>query len=269
MTQEFRSLKIACWQVGAHRGDLEANLTALEQRAHEAAAAGAQLLITPEMALTGYNIGDALIELAGAHPLARVQDICRAAGIAILAGGPELMNGPDAGVPVLVNAAWLIDETGEVISKHHKLQLFGDLDRQYFTAGTAPFTIITYRGFTVATLICFDVEYPETVRAASLAGADFIAVPTAQMTPFEFVNEHLIRTRAWENGVYVAYVNQVGSDGDFEYVGRSVIADPFGIHLAQAPATGEALIYATLEQSVIHDARTQNPYLAELRRELF
>ncbi|MGJ0204120.1 carbon-nitrogen hydrolase family protein [Leucobacter sp. gxy201] len=270
MPENSGSLTIACWQVASLRGDVAGNLAALERAAEHARDAGAELLITPEMHLTGYNIGDGIGTLAARQPLEGVRDIARRVGIAIIAGGPERL--PESSVDSqngVANSAWLVDSDGTVLSRHRKLQLFGELDRAHFTAGHEPITLAEYRGFRIATLICFDVEYPETTRAAALAGADLIAVPTAQMTPFQFVNEHVIRVRAWENSAYVAYVNQIGADGDFDYVGRSVIADPFGHHLAEAPAAEEALVLATLDHGTLHRAREQNPYLVELRRDLF
>lgn len=264
MSNDVPSLKIAIWQVASVPSDVAANTAALDRTAAKAKAAGADLLMTPEMFITGYSIGDDIGRLAAEQPLDRVREVAKRHGIAIVAGGPESLN--DSSTPPFANSAWFIDETGEVLGRHRKVQLFGDLDRSHFSAGDSPVSMVHYRGFNIAMLICFDVEYPETVRAAAHAGADFMAVPTAQMDPFRFVNEHLIRTRAWENSVYVAYANQIGPDGDFAYVGRSVIADPFGEHLAFASAENEELLFAELDHTTLQAARDQNPYIAQVRR---
>lgn len=261
-------LTLAVWQHASVPADPQANLTALDAAAAEAAQQGANLLITPEMHVTGYNIGELLPPLARLQPLERVRDIARRHGIGIVAAGPEFVTHDD-GTEAIFNAAWLIDDTGAVLAKHRKIQLFGALDRDLFIAGDAPVTLARFRGFAIAMLVCFDVEFPEATRAAALAGADLIAVPTAQMEPFSFVNEHLIRVRAWENGVFLAYANQVGADGELRYVGRSVIADPLGRHLAEAGVEGSELLVATLDLGVSRAARAQSPYLAELRQELF
>lgn len=228
------------------------------------------------MFLTGYNIGARLAPLALTQPLEHTREIAVRREIGLVVGGPELAAPDDAGTaasehagPRIFNAAWLIDERGEVLARHRKIQLFGDLDGSLFVAGDAPVTVAEFHGFTVAMLVCFDVEFPETVRAAARAGADLVAVPTAQMEPFSFVNEHLIRVRAWENGVYVAYANHIGVDGDLTYVGRSVIADPLGQHLATAGPTEPALLLATLDRGTLDRARAQSPYVAELRGEVF
>lgn len=264
MSNDVPPLKIAIWQVASVPSNVPANLAALDRAAAQAKAAGADLLMTPEMFITGYSIGDDIGRLALEQPLDLVRDVAKRHSIAIVAGGPEALQGGSS--PAVANSAWFIDDAGEVLGRHRKVQLFGDLDREHFSAGESPVSMVSYRGFNIAMLICFDVEYPETVRAAAHAGADFMAVPTAQMDPFRFVNEHLIRTRAWENSVYVAYANQTGPDGDFAYVGRSVIADPFGEHLAFASPDGEELLFATLDHATLQAAREQNPYIAQVRR---
>lgn len=266
MTDGARTLNISLWQAASVPADVDANLAALDRAAAEASGRGAELLITPEMFVTGYNIGERLRPLAVARPLERVGEIARRHGIGIIAGGPEpLAEGEDAPI---ANAAWLIDEHGTVLARHRKIQLFGELDRRLFVAGEAPCTLADFHGHRIAILICFDVEFPETVRAAARAGAELVAVPTAQMEPFAFVNEHLIRVRAWENGVFVAYANQFGPDGDVDYVGRSVIADPLGRHLAAAAPSGEELLFAELDPRTRETARAQSPYLAEVRSTL-
>lgn len=272
MITDAQLFHVAVWQAASAPSDLEANLRALDAAAGRTSADGIELLIMPEMYLTGYSIGEDVARLAAENPLEQVREIARRHSIAILAAGPEELTenaNTDLANPAIANSAWLIDDAGEVLAKHRKIQLYGDLDRDHFVAGDTPVTMATYRGINIAVLICYDVEYPETVRAAALAGADLVAVPTANMEPFSFVNEHLIRVRAWENSVYVAYANQVGPDGDYTYVGRSVIADPLGEHLAMASAKDEELITATIDPGLLAQAREMNPYVAQVRRDVF
>ena len=117
-------------------------------------------------------------------------------------------------------------------------------------------------------MICYDVEFPETVRAAALAGAHLIAVPTAQMEPFAFVAEHLVRVRAWENQVYVAYVDHDGSEDDLTYVGRSSIVAPDATVL-DSVEHGSRLIYATIDPNLVDLQQKANPYLGDRRAPLY
>lgn len=258
-------LTIAGLQHPGHPGDVAANLAVVAAAAREARARGADLLVTPEMFVTGYNIGARVAQLARRPLVDEIARVAAESGIAVVAGLPELL--PDGTV---ANTALLVDETGAELARYRKTHLFSELDQSLFVAGTGLPVPVTYRGVRLALLICYDVEFPETVRAAALAGAHVVVVPTAQMEPFAFVAETLIPVRAWENQVYVAYVNRSGEEGDLRYVGRSSIAAPSGTVLdALGPSTPTGLVVATVDTDVVAQAQRDNPYLADLRPELY
>jgi predicted amidohydrolase len=142
------------------------------------------------------------------------------------------------------------------------------LVRRQFIAGDAPFGLVDFRDVRIATMICYDVEFPETVRAAALAGAHLVAVPTAQMEPFSFVAEQVVRTRAWENQVYVAYINHDGNEEDLAYVGRSSIVGPDATVL-DSVEHGTRLIYAEIDPHLVQAQRQENPYLGDRRAPLY
>jgi predicted amidohydrolase len=255
-------LTIAGLQTAGTLRDVDANLRELEAAAEEAARDGAGLLITPEMFVTGYVVGDMLPELAGLDFLGQVKAFAQRLEIAILLGAPELT------ADGVHNAAYFIDDRGEVLNVHRKSHLFADLDRQQFISGHEPFGLVEYRGVRIATMICYDVEFPETVRAAALAGAHLIAVPTAQMEPFAFIAEQLVRVRAWENQVYVAYIDHDGREDDLTYVGRSSIVAPDATVL-DSVEHGTRLIYGTVDPHVVVAQQKANPYLADRRGSLY
>jgi predicted amidohydrolase len=255
-------LTIAGLQTTGTLRDVDANLRELEAAAEEAAGNGAELLITPEMFITGYVLGDSLPELADRDFLGPVRALARRLGMAIILGGPE----PTAdGVH---NAAYFIDDRGEVLSCYRKSHLFAELDRQQFISGGELFGLVVFRGVRIATMICYDVEFPETVRAAALAGAHLVAVPTAQMEPFAFIAEQLVRVRAWENQVYVAYIDHDGREEDLAYVGRSSIVAPDAT-VMDSVERGTRLIYGTVDPGVVAAQQKANPYLADRRGILY
>ena len=248
-------------------GPVAANLDRLERTASDAARQGGELLVCPEMFLSGYAIGPAevrrLAEPVDGPSASRAAAIARATGIALLYGYPEL--GPDGRV---YNAALMLDRHGHRLANHRKTHLFGDLDRNAFSAGDSPPTMAEIDGTRVGILICYDVEFPENVRALALAGAELVAVPTANMVPFSFVMDHLIPTRAYENHLFVAYVNRCGREGDIEYLGGSCVVGPDGLDLARA-GSGEQLIVAEIDLARLRDHPPLNPYLADRRPELY
>lgn len=119
-------------------------------------------------------------------------------------------------------------------------------------------------------VICYDVEFPEYVRTAALAGAELLLVPTALPAGdiSRRVSEHVVPTRAFENGIFVAYADLCGKEADLEYCGRSVIVGPDGDEIARA-GSGETLMIADIDPSAYDECRRQNPYLAERRTELY
>lgn len=235
--------------------------------ARDAAAAGADLLIAPEMFLTGYNIGPEVVgqlaEAVDGPSAARAAAIAAEAGIALVYGYPE--RGEDGAV---YNAAMVIDAAGQQLLNHRKCHLFGELDRSAFAAGQDMAPVVTIAGVKVGVLICYDVEFPEAVRRLALAGAELVAVPTALMQPFDVIARIIVPARAFENQVFVAYANRSGTEADLTYVGLSCIVAPDGTDLARADRT-QALIMADIDPAIAEAARAANPYLADRRPELY
>ncbi|WP_236866470.1 carbon-nitrogen hydrolase family protein [Brevibacterium daeguense] len=256
-------LTIAAWQTSSIPGDPDANLRRLAETARQASAAGADVLVTPEMFLTGYNIGaSAIAELAQRDLTGEVADIARQAEIAIVAGLPVVADGQ------VYNACVFVAESGEVRAVHHKVHLFGDLDRAVFAAGSVPCTLVEHRGAQLAMMICYDVEFPEYVRSAAVAGAEVLLVPTANMQPFDIVPRTILPARAWENQLAIAYANHVGADGDLLYTGLSGIFGPDGEALMMA-GRSESLLIATVDTAQVQADRKANPYLEDRRPDVY
>jgi predicted amidohydrolase len=260
-------MRISIYQGPAEAGTVARNLDLLKARASEAASVGARLLICPEMFLTGYNIGPAtaarLAEASDGRSLARAARIAQDFGIALLFGYPE--RGSDGAI---YNTVSLIDRFGATLASYRKCHLFGELDRAMFCAGSGPSEAVELEGVRIGLLICYDVEFPETVRLLSLQGVDLVAVPTALMEPFEVVARTLVPARAVENQIYLAYANRCGREADLRYCGSSCVVGPEGAWLARA-GRGEELIVADLDLERLRASRAHNTYLGDRRPELY
>ncbi len=246
-------LTLALLQCAPAPLDVMGNLQRLDQAAQQAAKAGAQVLVCPEMFVTGYAIGTAAVQqLAqpahGAWAQA-VAAIAQRHHIAVVYGYPE--QDPSG---VVFNAAQWISAQGQRCLNYRKTYLFGDLDRNQFAAGAPSAATFTLKGWTIGLLICYDVEFPEATRRLALAGADLIVVPTANMPDYDFVAQALVPVRAYENQMYVAYANYVGAEGDVHYGGLSLLAAPDGQAVAQADRQPTLLI-ATLDDVRLTAAR--------------
>jgi predicted amidohydrolase len=259
-------MRIALYQ--GHPGplDVSGNLVRLRQQAEYAAARGAQLLVCPEMFLSGYNIGLAqvsrLAEPADGRSALAVAEIAQAQRIAIVYGYPE-----QAGDGALYNSVQLIDAQGRSLCNYRKTHLFGTLDRAMFSPGADHFPVVELDGWKVGMLICYDIEFPENARRLALAGAELILVPTANMAPYDFVCQVTVRSRAQENQCYLVYANYCGAEGDIHYCGQSSIVGPDGSQLALA-AQEPGLLLADIERERVARGREAFPYLADLRQDL-
>ncbi|PVG81548.1 carbon-nitrogen hydrolase [Nocardioides gansuensis] len=251
-------MRIAVLQTG------RADLDGLAEAAGTASDRGARLLITPEMFTTGYNVPGVPERAQRAHGdwLDQVAAIARSAGIAILYGFPE-RDGDD-----VFNAAQLVDRDGTVLAKHRKSHLFGDLDVRTFTPGSGDLAVVDLDGARIGILICYDVEFPEAVRALALAGADLVAVPTALMRPYEIVARTVVPARAYENQMYVAYANRSGQEAELAYCGESCVVGPDGADLARA-GSGEELLLAEIDPARLASSRAANTHLRDRRPELY
>lgn len=263
-------MRLALRQHAGAPGDPGANLAEVESAATRAAGEGASLLVLPELFLSGYDIGPRVVELGMARDdpaLARLDEIAARHGLAILAGYPE-RDGRH-----LYSAALLVDATGRRLANHRKLQLRGERETRFFAPGRKP-TLVELGGMKLGILIGYDVEFPETVRALALAGAQAVLVPAALAAGSPRVLDLLVPARAYENQVFLACCNRCGLEpgpGDpdrsargLRYLGGSRIVAPDGGLLARAEK-GPNLLLADLEWDACAESRAANPFLEALK----
>ncbi len=257
-------LRVALAQTVGTPADVGANLALLGATAERAAAAGAGLLVFPELFLTGYNIGAAVAQLAEAAdgPSTRViAGIARRLGLAIVFGYAERSG---EGV---YNTAALIDAEGRMKASYRKTHLWGDFERTHFRAGDACATF-DFAGRRLGLVICFDLEFPETVRAMALAGAEAVIAISATTAPYAVVPRHVVPARAYENSIFVVFCNRAGEESGLAYAGESCIAAPDG-SLLLACGAGEDLAMGEMASERFAEYRRAHRYLDDRRPELY
>ena len=257
-------MRIAMLQMTALPGDVAANLKKIEAAAEKAAAGGAELLIAPELATTGYGAGGVITDLAEAADgpqVIQLTAISEKNGLAIVAGFAERDGGQVFNSLVMV-------EGGIAPGVYRKTHLYGDYERAHFTPGETDGALRAFRGLKLGFLICYDVEFPENVRRLAKAGADVVLVPTAlpQGTFARFIATSIVPVRAFENQVFVVYANHGGGDDNFTYAGLSCAVAPDGKLLAAAQDSAETLLFADIEPTAFDESRHANTYLRDLRR---
>ncbi|MBW3541252.1 MAG: carbon-nitrogen hydrolase family protein [Planctomycetes bacterium] len=238
------TLRIAGVQMDVAFGDPEKNLGRIERFLRQAAENGAELVIFPECAVTGYCF-DSLEE---AWPLAqsvpgpatkRLGLVCVETGVYAVFGLLE------ADGERVFNTAVLVGPEG-VIGRYRKVHLpYLGVDR-YTTPGDGGFSVFAAGEVRVGMTICYDAAFPEASRVLALEGADLIVLPTNWPPGAECMADFAVNTRAMENAVYFAAVNRVGTERGFRFIGRSRICDPGGNTLAVA-GEDETILYAQIE----------------------
>jgi predicted amidohydrolase len=266
--------RIACLQLCA--GPLpDDNLTAAEALVRAAAAAGADIALLPERWEafgSAEELRDAAQPLDGPR-LTAVQSWARELGIAIVAGSvAERVPGDER----LRNTSVAFDRDGSRVAFYRKIHQFDvDLPGQSVreSATDAPGTggaVAALGDLRVGLTICYDLRFPELYRAYALAGATVMTVPAAFLERTGRDHwEVLLRARAIENQCFVAAANQYGRlPAGITAYGRSMIVDPWGTVLAQAP-DGLGVIVADCDHEALARVRRQVPSLAHRRPEAY
>lgn len=245
--------------------DVEANCAALEEAARAAAAAGAAVLVTPELFPVGYapRVVRAKLDPALLPGLRdRLAGIARRHGIGLVYSLPKVTAG---GWQI---SATLLDHDGIPLLEYGKVHLFGPDERAAFVpAGERP-AVVDFLGLQTSMVICYDVEFPEAVRAAATGGAELLLVPTALAHGFDDVPQVLLRARALESQLTIAYANHSGVEDGCRFLGGSVIAGPDGKLLAAA-GDGPQLLFAEVDPDAARRERSIVPYLEERRPDLY
>src|ERR687887_1492982 len=260
-------LRVACVQLTSGP-DKAANLGKAERLVARAAATGADVVALPEK----WNaIGDAEVlhaaaeTLEGGESVAAMAEWARTHAITLIGGSiPESREGREK----LSNTSAAFGPDGEVLGVYRKIHLFdvevgGYVYRESEAEepGDEP-VVVRGEGWPIGLTVCYDVRFPELYRILALEGAELVSVPAAFTVPTG--RDHwqvLIRARAIENQCYVAAPGQVGETrpGKPSY-GRSLIVDPWGIVLAQAPDE-ETVISAELDRARLRRIREKLPSL--------
>lgn len=233
-----------------------------------AQANGAELIVFPEMADTGYGMRvvreHASTWKSGAVP--ELQQIAKTLSVAIVAGVSERDG------DCIYNSQIVLDASGEIIGKYRKTHLFSPApiaEDKCFTRGDcmAGFSLGDFR---FGLSICYDLRFPEVYRRLAVEeGATALIVSSAW--PFPRL-EHwrvLALARAIENQSYVLLSNRVGTDDGIMFCGSSMIIDPYGVILAGASADREELIAAEISVDVLRSVRERVPSLQHRRADLY
>ncbi|WP_280563963.1 nitrilase-related carbon-nitrogen hydrolase [Chromohalobacter sp. 48-RD10] len=256
-------LRVGAAQINASLGDVDANLERHRERIAEAHQRGIELLVFPELSLTGYGLGNRVIDVACPAHDPRLADLAQAAGeMQVVVGFVE-----EASPGEYYNAMAILQH-GKLQAVHRKLNLptYGGLEEgKLFTHGSELTHLPVRPGWSATSLICADLWNPGLVHAALLARPTVLCAPinsASGIVSDDFSNEQNwavnLQFYAMTYGTPVIMANRYGPEGDRHFWGGSRILSPRGDTLALAE-DGETLIQAQLSRTAIARSRFELP----------
>ena len=253
MSSQLGQIRVALAQINPKVGDLEANANLVREYANKTTAAGAQIVLFPEMVLTGYPVED--LALRKTFRNASINAVKKLASDIASDGNGELLaaigyldessNGkPQNAVAFIYN--------GTVVAKYikHHLPNYGVFDEfRNFTSGDGSL-VIRFYGVDIGIAICEDIWIDQgPVSKLSERKPGLVLVPNG--SPFERskddVRQHLVRKRAMDIGAPLVYTNMTGAQDDLVFDGDSIVSDAAGKIIARAPQFFDGLMVVDLD----------------------
>ncbi|MGC9135347.1 carbon-nitrogen hydrolase family protein [Caldivirga sp.] len=258
-------LRIHLIQYASKLGDPEYNISRLREYAkRNCRGDGNDVLITPELYVSGYMSKDLLLQIAeplDGDSISELTEIAREGKCTIVTGIAER----DKDTGVVYNSAVAVGENGLVAfyRKRH-LPSYGVFDEsRYFGIGRGDAPVFPINGTKAGLAICYDAFYPEVSRSLMLKGAKvqlyISAAPDMSRPHFET----FIRARAMENVSFVVYVNTIGQYDGLGFFGGSFIVDPLGEVVAKAKYYEEDTVVAEIDPSLVDNYRSIRPILKD------
>ncbi|MGI6513947.1 MAG: carbon-nitrogen hydrolase family protein [Syntrophomonadaceae bacterium] len=250
------------------------NLATATRMIREAAAAGCQLAVLPEMFNCPYagHYFPVYAEPIPGITSTRLSELAREIGIYLIAGSIPERDGEQ-----IFNTSMVFNPQGKMIAKHRKLHLF-DVDIPggitFFESDTLSpgkdVTTFTTSYGKMGLAICYDLRFPELARTMTMQGAEVIIYPGAfnQVTgPLHW--EILLRARAVDNQVFILAASPANTPGGvYPAYGHSMVVDPWGKVIAEA-GNEEALLTARIDLETVYQVRNEIPVLKHRRPEIY
>jgi predicted amidohydrolase len=268
------NLRIALAQCDATLGDLAANHQAHLDWIERARREQADLLVFPELSLTGYLLQDLVHEVARPRDDLLFAELARHAGpMSVVVGGIE-----EGGDHAQYIASFLLEGDG-VKHVHRKVYLasYGVFDEARYVGAGRHVRCADTRFGRVGMIVCEDAWHPSLVGITLLQGADLLTIqvasPVRDLRRGELPRNaetwlDTLRTYARLYGTYILFCNRVGSEDGLVFWGHSCVLGPDGETVAEAPLYDESLLVADLDFERVREARLSNPVLRDEKIDL-
>ena len=252
----MKQINIALFQCSAIQRSLAQVYRDLENAFKKASKMKVDLIVTPELYLSGYSNSKIIQKIAqskNSEILKNISLLAKKFQIGLVLGYPEKVSNK------IYNSAIVFDDKGNQIFNYRKLSLPNDFEKNCFSIGNK-IDVFKFKGIKCSILICYDVEFPELTRKAAQLGAELVIVPTALRKKWRIVSEKIIPTRAYENSLYLAYCDYANGKINSTFSGGSTVCAPDGNKLT-IETSKTNLIYANIDTKNIIAKRKEFNFL--------
>ncbi|ANU22170.1 carbon-nitrogen family hydrolase [Planococcus donghaensis] len=257
-------MKIACVQMDIVFGEPEKNYQQVLNYLTEAADNGADTIVLPEMWNTGYALTE-LNTLADStnRTVEMLKNFAKEKSVNIVGGSvsTEKNNG-------FYNTMYVVNKKGELVSEYDKAHRFGLMDEHIHleegdSLGTFKLDNVVYGG-----VICYDIRFPEWIRAQALNDAKLIFVSAEWPEPRIDHWRTLLQARAIENQCFIVGVNRIGSDPNNVFGGSTMVVAPWG-EIRLDMKKEEGIGYVEIDLNEVEEVRKRIPVFDDRREKLY
>ena len=257
-------MRIACVQMDIAFGDPETNFQKVSAYLEEAAKNGAETIILPEMWNTGYALTELKALADGSHRTVEfLKEFAKAHQVNIVGGSVSIIKEDG-----FYNTMYVVNKEGELVSEYDKAHRFGLMDEHIHLEEGLGLGTFELEGVICGGVICYDIRFPEWIRAQALNGAKVIFVPAEWPAARIDHWKILLQARAIENQCFIVAVNRVGSDPKNAFGGSSMVIAPWG-EVRLDMAMQEGIGYADIDLSEVEEVRKRIPVFADRREVLY
>lgn len=258
-------MKIGCIQLDVAFSDPERNFSQVEKWVRAAAAKGVELVVLPETWNTGFDLPrlEELADQDGTQTKDLLSKLSKELNIHIVGGSVATKKNEQ-----FYNTMYVYTNQGELVSEYDKAHLFQLMDEHLYLQAGDTMNRFSLDDIEAGGVICYDIRFPEWLRAHALAGAKVLFVPA--QWPKQRVDHWkvLLQARAIENQCFVIAVNRRGNDPNNEFNGHSMIIEPWG-NVLWTGKEDEELAVIDVDFSIVDEIRERIPVYEDRRPELY
>ncbi|MDM5231622.1 carbon-nitrogen family hydrolase [Lysinibacillus pakistanensis] len=257
-------MKIGCIQLNVGFGKVDENFARAEEKIRETANRGAEIIVLPEMWNTGYAL-ERLPELAdedGVRTKAFLASLAKELSLHIVGGSVATKKGDK-----FYNTMYTFNKNGELVGEYSKAHLFRLMDEHLYLEAGDEMNRFTLGDIEAAGVICYDIRFPEWLRAHALEGAKVLFVPAQWPTPRIDHWKTLLQARAIENQCFVIAVNRISKKVE-NFNGQSMIIQPWG-EVLWVGADDEEVAVIDVDFSIVDEVRGRIPVYDDRRPGLY